>query len=88
MREFIPTKGLKNYRELLALERAKAEYFFLLKVLTRDQARNRLPLSAEWILKPPPVPTSENLRDIPDSRRPRVDEARGEVPGRKRDGPR
>ena len=88
MREFIPTKELKNYRELLALERAKAEYFFLLRVLARDQAGNRRPLSAEWILMPPGAPTSENLRDIPDTRRPRAEDTQSEVPGRKRDRPR
>jgi hypothetical protein len=88
MREFIPTKGLKNVRELLALERAKAEYLFVLKVLARDQARNGRPLSAEWILKPPRAPASANLGDVADIRRPRTDGIEGEVPGRKRNRPR
>jgi hypothetical protein len=88
MREFIPTKGLKNHRELLALERAKAEYLFVLKALTRDHERNGRPLSAEWVLKPRRVPRSANLGDIADTQRPRTDGARGEVPVRKMDRPR
>ncbi|MDQ1454200.1 MAG: hypothetical protein QOK38_4066 [Acidobacteriaceae bacterium] len=43
MQRFVQQKTFKNYRELLANERAKTERMFLLKVLVRKEAENRRP---------------------------------------------
>jgi hypothetical protein len=85
MREFVPTKGLKNHRELLARERVETEYLYVLSVLTQNQAGNRRPSSADWVLKPNPEPVSGKLRDIAETRQPGLDTARGELPGDKMD---
>jgi hypothetical protein len=85
MREFVPTRGLKNHRELLARERVETEYLFVLRVLTQNQASNRRPSSAERVLEPNPEPVSGKLRDIAETRQPGLDAARGELPGDKMD---
>jgi hypothetical protein len=54
MQRFVQQKTFKNYRELLANERAKTERMFLLKVLVRKEAENRRPSA----LQPFPSATS------------------------------
>jgi hypothetical protein len=64
VQRFVGQKGLRNYRELLAQERAETERLFIAAVLARKEAKNRRRASRGWVVKPALVPIFKNLGDL------------------------
>jgi hypothetical protein len=50
MQRFLQQKTLKNYRELLAKDRAKTERMFFIKMLARKGAENRRRSARGWLI--------------------------------------
>jgi hypothetical protein len=64
MQRSVRQKMSRNYRELLAHERAETERRFIAAVLARKERENRQRSLRGWLVEPALVPFLKNLSDI------------------------